>query len=58
MTFEGITFVDESCKTKTEAEFIAHESHHGLTEKQLKEAFAIMNPKKKVVKNDNQGITE
>lgn len=46
MTFEGIGFNENYWKGKTEAEFIAHESHHGLSEKQLKEAFALINPKK------------
>ena len=49
MVFEGISFNETFWQGKTEAAFIAHESHHGLTEAQLKEAFAIMNPVKKVV---------
>lgn len=47
MNFEGINFNGEYWKGKTEAEFVAHERHHGLSEKQLKEAFALMNPKSK-----------
>lgn len=50
MNYNGVSFVDAYWKDKTEAEFIAHESHHGLTDKQLKEAFALMNPKKVVNK--------
>lgn len=46
MNFEGVNFNEVFWKTKTEAEFIAHESHHGLSEKQLKEAFGLMNPKR------------
>lgn len=45
MIFEKINFNEAYWKTKTEAEFIAHERHHGLGEKKLKEAFALMNPK-------------
>lgn len=47
MVFEGIKFNDEWVKTKSEAEFIAHESHHGLSEKQLKEVYRLIVPKKK-----------
>lgn len=45
MVFENIAFNESYWKTKSEAEFIAGESHHGLTKEQLKEAYAIMNPK-------------
>lgn len=48
MTFDGVNFNEKFWTGKTEAAFIKHESHHGLSEKQLKEAFALMNPKKKV----------
>lgn len=48
MVFNGVWFNEAWAKTKTEAEFVAHESHIGLSEKQLKEAYALMNPKKKV----------
>lgn len=44
MKFEHVSFNEKFWVTKTEAEFIAHESHHGLSEKQLKEAFALMKP--------------
>lgn len=46
MIFEKINFNEDFWKGKTEAEFIAHERHHSLSEKQLKEAFALLNPKK------------
>lgn len=45
MIFEGINFNEAHWKGKTEAEFIAHESHHSITKKQLKEAFGLMNLK-------------
>jgi len=48
MLYNGINFYEDACKGKTEAEFIAHESHHGLSEKQLKEVYGLINPKKKV----------
>ena len=44
MLYNGINFYEDACKAKTEAEFIAHESHHGLTEKQLKEVWALISP--------------
>lgn len=50
MIIEGINFNEDHWKDKTVAEFIEHEKHHGLTEKQLKAAFAIIQPKKKVEK--------
>lgn len=46
MVFEKVNFNEDFWKGKTEAEFISHESHHGLGEKKLKEAFALLNPKK------------
>ena len=49
MNYEGVNFVEDSCKGKTEAEFIAHESHHGLSVAQLKEAYALMNPVKEKI---------
>lgn len=55
MVFQGIGFNDEWAKTKTEAEFIAHESHHGLSEKQLKEVYALMLPPKKIIEKANAG---
>lgn len=45
MTFEGITFNEDFWKTKTEAQFIAHEGHHGLSIEQLQEAFSLIVPK-------------
>ncbi len=45
MVYNGINFNDGYWKTKSEADFIEHEAHHGLSEAQLKEAFALMNPK-------------
>lgn len=48
MNYNGVEFIDSWVKTKTEAEFIEHESHHGLTDKQLKEAYNLIVPKKKL----------
>lgn len=48
MIFEKVNFNEDFWKGKTEAEFIAHERHHSLSEKQLKEAFALLNPKVKI----------
>lgn len=57
MVFNGINFNTEYWKTKTEAEFIKHESHNGLSETQLKEAYKLMVPEvKKVDKKDT--VTE
>lgn len=47
MIFEGINFNSVHWKGKSEASFIAHESHHGLGEKKLKEAYSMMNPPEK-----------
>ena len=54
MTYNGIHFYQEHWKTKTEAEFIAHEKHSGLTEKQLKEAFYLMFPDKRSKKENKK----
>lgn len=50
MVYEGINFYPTS---KSEAEFIEHEKHHGLSEAQLKEAYQLLtkqNKKSKPVK--------
>jgi hypothetical protein len=47
MIYEGINFNEEWAKGKTVAEFVEHEKHHGLSEKQLKEAYKLMVPKVK-----------
>ncbi len=49
MNFNGVNFNEKFWADKTEAEFVKHEAHHGLTAEQLKEAFALMQPKKKSV---------
>lgn len=62
MKYNGVDFNESFWKDQTEEQFIAHESHHGLSLKQLKEAFALMNPvkpspavKNKVVKKISKG---
>ena len=45
MVFENISFNEDFWKTKSEAEFIAGEAHNGLSKDQLKETYAIINPK-------------
>jgi len=47
MIYNGIWFNAEWAKTKTEAEFVKHEGHHGLTVEQLKEVYAMLVPAKK-----------
>jgi hypothetical protein len=47
MLYNGVSFNEDWAKTKTVEEFVAHESHHDLSEKQLKEAYYLMNPKVK-----------
>lgn len=54
MVYNGIWFNDESAKKKSQAEFVEHEKHHDLTEDQLKEAWSLMNGKKKVVNKQEQ----
>jgi hypothetical protein len=44
MKFEKISFNESFWKGKSRAEFIAHERHHSLSEKQLNEAFDLLNP--------------
>ena len=45
MVFNEISFNQDYWKTKTEAEFIEQEKHHGLSVEQMKEAFALMGGK-------------
>lgn len=45
MTFDNVDFNEKFWKGKSKAEFIASESHHGLSEKQLEEAYDLINPK-------------
>lgn len=39
VTYEHVNFYADAVVKQTEAEFIKHESHHGLNEAQLKEAY-------------------
>ncbi len=55
MNYNGIGFNENWVKSVSEKEFVEHEAHHGLTEKQLKEAYKLMNPKKLQSKNDDTG---
>jgi hypothetical protein len=41
VSYEGISFNATWAATKTEKEFVDHESHHGLTPVQLKEAHKL-----------------
>lgn len=41
MTFGHVTFDVESAAGKTQKDFIQHESHHGLTPEQLKQAHML-----------------
>lgn len=47
MKIDNVDFNEKFWKGKSKDEFIAHESHHGLSEKQLEEAFDLLNPKPK-----------
>lgn len=41
VTYNGISFNADWAATKTEKEFVKHESHHDLTADQLKEAYSL-----------------
>lgn len=41
-TYEGISFNKEWAAGISEAEFVKHEKHHGLTATQLKEAYKLI----------------
>ncbi len=45
MKIENVNFNEDFWRDKTESEFIAHESHHGLSKAKLKEVFGLMHPK-------------
>lgn len=42
MIYEGINFYPASADGKSEADFIEHEKHTGLSEAQLKEVYSLM----------------
>lgn len=44
MNFQGVSFNEKYWKTRSEAQFVAHEKHHGLSDAQLKEAYSLINP--------------
>lgn len=46
MKYDNIDFNEKHWKGKSRTEFIAHERHHSLSEKQLNEVFDLINPKK------------
>ena len=46
MIYEGINFYPASVEGKSEVEFMEHEKHTGLSAKQLKEVYSLLNPKK------------
>lgn len=50
MVYNGVKFMQAAAQGKTEAEFVAHESHHGLSAAQLKEVYAMLTPKGKTRK--------
>ena len=50
MVYNGVKFMQAAAQGKTEAEFVAHESHHGLSAAQLKEVYAMLSPKGKTRK--------
>jgi hypothetical protein len=52
VTFEGITFNASWAAGLKEAEFVKHESHHGLTAEQLKEAHSLCKAAVKVPANE------
>ena len=53
MVFNKIDFNEGWVKTKTLAEFIAHEKHHGLSDAQLKEVYELIVPKTEIKKDGN-----
>lgn len=46
MKISNVDFNDQFWLNKTLAQFIQGEKHHGLTEKQLEEAYYLINPLK------------
>jgi hypothetical protein len=52
MKYDNVDFNEKFWKDKSKAKFIAHESHHGLDEKQLEEVFDLINPRKTEPKKD------
>ena len=50
MKYEGINFYPAAAEGKTFKEFCEHEKHHGLSEKQMREVYALLKGKDKTVK--------
>lgn len=50
MKIENADFNEEFWNGKTEAEFLKHEAHHGLSTEKLKEVHAAMQKKPEAVK--------
>lgn len=50
MKFEHVNFNEKHWKGKSLGEFMKHESHHGLGDKKMKEAFGLINPERIVEK--------
>lgn len=44
MKFQHVDFNENHWKGKSKQEFLASESHHGLSEQQLEEAYFLINP--------------
>lgn len=47
MKYQHVDFNSKWAASKTVAEFVKHESHHGLSEEQLREVHAICVEKQK-----------
>ncbi len=47
MNYNGVNFNIERIKLKSFDQFMSENKHHGLTDKQLKEAYYLMCPKVK-----------
>jgi hypothetical protein len=54
MTYNRVSFNEAWARTVSEEVFVAHEAHHGLSDQQLREAYRLMNPKKKPVPEKGQ----
>jgi len=57
VTYEGVTFNADWAATKTPEEFVAHEGHHGLDNKQLKEAHKLCKEAVKAPAETQPGAT-
>lgn len=58
MKIDGCDFNEEWVKSVSESEFVAHEMHGPLSERQLREAYRLICPPKPKTENPKPSVKE